>query len=68
MTVNEIYTAINWMFENRRNKLHQWVIDTFGWDSIAFNHLQRLQVADLAREISEYDLCIQLELVELMYN
>lgn len=68
MTINEIYTAINWLFENRRNKLTQWVVDTFGCDSVAANRLSNVRFADLAREIAEYDLCIQLELVELMYN
>lgn len=68
MTINEIYTAINWLFENRRNKLLQWAINTFGCDSLIHIQLTTARFADAAREIAEYDLCVQLELVELMYN
>lgn len=68
MTVNEIYTAIDWLFENRRNKLLQWAIDTFGEYSIVHIYLKNAHFPEAAREIAEYDLCVQLELVELMYN
>ena len=67
MNANEIKVAIEWLFENRRYKLIQWVVDTFGSDSIIEVRIKKLDMCAAAREIAEYDLSIQLALVELMY-
>ena len=67
MNANEIKVAIEWLFENRRYKLIQWIVDTFGSDSIIETYVKKLNMNAAAREIAEYDLSIHLELVELMY-
>lgn len=67
LNVNEIYTALNWLKVNERGKLNQWLADNFGWDSRMVDHLRKDRIANLAREISEYDDSVQMALVELMY-
>lgn len=67
MNVNEIKIAIEWLFENRRYKLIQWVVDNFGSDCFIETQIKKLNMATAAREIAEYDLTVQLALVELMY-
>lgn len=67
MNANEIKIAIEWLFENRRYKLIQWVVDNFGSDCIIETRIKKLDFCAAAREIAEYDLSIHLALVELMY-
>lgn len=67
MNVNQIKIAIVWMYENRRGKLMQWVSDNFGFQSLIGQCISIGNFTRAAYEIYEYDLSIQLELVELMY-
>ena len=67
MNVNEIKVAIVWMYENRRNKLMQWIVDNFGSEGFIHDCVRKGNFNKAAYEISEYDLSVQLALVELMY-
>ena len=67
MNVNEIKVAIVWLYENRRYKLMQWITDNFGFQSFIYNCVSKGNFNKAAYEISEYDLTVQLALVELMY-
>lgn len=62
MTPIELYEAITWLRQNRLAKFHTWLANNFS------GSMDRWSSESLSREMAEYDLSTQLEMVELMYN
>ena len=65
----EIKVAVDWLIENESYKLLQWTVDNFGGMFCYMAHLVETRNVDkFVKELMEYGLDVQIELVELMYN
>lgn len=71
MTYNEMKQAIEWLVENERCKLLTYLSKNFnGMDWIKANLVTANRaeaISKLAYELTQYDLIVQLEVVEMMY-
>lgn len=68
MTVKEIKIAVEWLMENKGYELNQWIVDTFGYESVMHKYLLSQNVYGIIHELLEYDESTQIQLVDLIYN
>jgi hypothetical protein len=61
LTPIELYQAVEWLMDNRSARFCTWLANNFS------GQMDRWSWGNIARAIAEYDLDIQLEMIELMY-
>lgn len=61
LTPIELYQAVEWLMNNRSARFRIWLANNFN------GQMDRWSWGNIARAIAEYDLDIQLEMIELMY-
>ena len=61
LTPIELYQAVEWLMNNRSARFRTWWANNFS------GQMDRWSWGNIARAIAEYDLDMQLEMIELMY-
>lgn len=61
LTPIELYQAVEWLMNNRSARFRTWLANNFS------GQMDRWSWGNIARAIAEYDLNMQLEMIELMY-
>ena len=61
LTPIKLYQAVEWLMNNRSARFRTWLTNNFS------GQMDRWSWGNIAIAIAEYDLDIQLEMIELMY-